>query len=25
MPLPDGVAAELAEIIRGAERELGVS
>ena len=24
-PLPDGVAAELAEIIRGAERELGVS
>ena len=23
-PLPDGVAAELAEIIRGAERELGV-
>ncbi|MCX6374044.1 MAG: trimethylamine methyltransferase family protein, partial [Actinobacteria bacterium] len=24
-PLPDGVAAELADIIRGAERELGVS
>ena len=25
MPLPDGVAAELAAIIRGAERELGVA